>query len=123
MWRDVHKQQIIKKLKTTKHTCTNWSIMGGILNKKMCEIHFTFPLLHEHQEIKWKCYVNKSDIKSLNYDLIFGRDIVQELGINLCFNTAEIKWDNASIPMQSSQKLDGEFCDFLSKNYFTFTIL
>ena len=34
---------------------------------------------------------------------------MHEIGIDICFSTAEIIWDNASIPMQSVDKTTEEF--------------
>ena len=59
--------------------------------------------------------MDKSDQKSCNYDLIIGRDLMLEVGIDVCFSTAEIKWDNASTPMQSVDKLDKNLVDNFEK--------
>jgi len=38
-----------------------------------------------------------------------------EIGIDLCFSSTEIRWDNASIPMQSVDKLDKQLVDNFEK--------
>ena len=38
-----------------------------------------------------------------------------EIGIDLCFSSTEIRWDNASIPMQSLDKLDIQLVDNFEK--------
>jgi hypothetical protein len=43
------------------------------------------------------------------YDLIIGRDLMHEIGLDICFSTAEIIWDDASIPMQSADKSTEKF--------------
>ena len=35
-----------------------------------------------------------------NYDMIIGRDILSELGINLNFKDMTVQWDTAVIPMK-----------------------
>ena len=52
--------------------------------------------------------MDESKGNTCQYDLIIGRDLLHELGIDICFSKAEIRWDNASIPMQSMENLDAE---------------
>ena len=44
-------------------------------------IDFTFPALIAMDVVTWKCHVDKSD--KGRYDIILGRDILTELGLNL----------------------------------------
>ena len=44
-----------------------------------------------------------------------GRDLLHELGIDLCFSTAKMTWDNASIPMQSVDKLQLDYVDIFEQ--------
>jgi len=74
-------------------------------------LSFTLPAFHQHREIKWNCYVDESDPKSSQYDMIIGRDLMHEIGMDILFSTTEMKWDNATTPMQSYNKLDEEFVD------------
>jgi hypothetical protein len=45
-------------------------------------------------------YVNESDARLNSYDMIIGRDLLQELGIDLLFSLGVIKWDKASVPIE-----------------------
>ena len=108
--------KVIRTLKISKEKQTNWETKGGNFSTSgKCLVNFTLPALHEHRVITWNCYVDKSDQKSCNYDLIIGRDLMLEVGIDVCFSTAEIKWDNASTPMQSVDKLDKNLVDNFEK--------
>ena len=49
--------------------------------------------------------------ESSHYDMIIGRDLMHEIGLDIVFSKAEMVWDNASIPMQSYEKLHEEFVD------------
>jgi hypothetical protein len=73
------------------------------------EITFTLPALHKHRQITWNCYLHESNAKSISYDFIIGRDLMHEIGIDICFSAAEVKWDDASIPMQPVDKSTEEF--------------
>jgi hypothetical protein len=53
--------------------------------------------------------VNASNSKAISSDLIIGRDLMHEIDIDICFSAAEVRWDNASIPMQSTDKSTKEF--------------
>jgi hypothetical protein len=107
---------LIGKLKTTKVKETKWTTKSGSFKTdKKCKVTFTLPAFHEHRKINWNCYVDNSDPGTCNYDLIIGRDLMHEIGIDICFSKAEIIWDNASIPMQSVDKLVDQFVDQFEK--------
>jgi hypothetical protein len=53
--------------------------------------------------------VDESNAKLISYDLIIGRDLMHEIGIDISFSAAEVRWDNASIPMQPVDKSTEEF--------------
>ena len=43
--------------------------------------------------------------------MIIGRDLLHELGIDILFSKAEMVWDNATVPMQSINKLTGNWAE------------
>ena len=103
-------QNLVKTLKTTKENRTKWTTKAGNFSThRKCEIIFTLPALHKHRQITWNCYVDESNANSISYDLIIGRDLMHEIGIDICFSAAEVRWDNASIPMQPVDKSTEEF--------------
>ena len=101
---------MIGKLKTTKGKKTKWKTKSGsFYTDTKCQIKFSLPAFHEHRKISWNCYVDNTDPEFCNYDLIVGRDLMFELGMDICFSEAKIVWDNASIPMQETDKLNEQF--------------
>jgi hypothetical protein len=103
-------QNLVKILKTTKENRTKWTTKAGDFSShRKCEISFTLPAFHKHRQITWNCYGDESNAKSISYDLIISRDLMHEIGIDICFSTAEVRWDNASIPMQPVDKSTEEF--------------
>jgi len=56
------------------------------------------PEFHEHRIIEHKLHV-APDI--INYDMIMGRDLLEELGIDISFKNMSITWDDVSIPMKN----------------------
>jgi len=63
------------------------------------KLQFMLPELSETKLIKWKMHVVEST--TMNYDIINGRDILEELGIVINFKTKQITWDEVSVPMRS----------------------
>ena len=55
-----------------------------------CRIHFTLPAFHKHRETTWNCHVDEADPATCNYNLITGRDLMHEVGIDICFSTSEV---------------------------------
>jgi len=60
-------------------------------------LQFTLPELHEKRLINWDFHVTR---QSFNYDMIIGRDLLTELGIEFSFKKQTITWDTAEIPMK-----------------------
>jgi hypothetical protein len=99
-----------KTLECTLDKKTKWiTKAGNFTTNRKCEITFTLPAQHKHKEITWTCYVDESDNDSSTYDLVLGRELMHEIGIDICFSAAEVRWDNASIPMKSVDKSTQEF--------------
>jgi hypothetical protein len=104
------KKQKRETLKTTKENRTKWTTKAGNSSThRKCEITYTLLALHKHRQITWNCYVDESNAKSISYDLIISRDLLHQIEIEICFSAAEVRWDNASIPMQTVDKSAEEF--------------
>ena len=105
-------QSLLGDLKTKKDKKTKWTTKAGKFSTtKKCKVAFTLPAFHQHREIKWDCFVDESSPESSHYDMIIGRDLMHEIGMDIIFSKAEMVWDNASISMQSYDKLHEEFVD------------
>ena len=61
------------------------------------KIILKLPELNQSAEIYTKCHLTD---KSLNYNLILGRDILHELGIIFNFKNKTITWQEVSILMK-----------------------
>jgi len=112
-------ESLIKNLKTTKDKTTKWTTKAGKFStSSKCNVTFTLPAFHEHREVTWNCYVDQTCQKSCKYDMIIGRDLMHEIGMDILFSKAEMVWDNASVPMQSFDKLDSEYIDMFEDEIF-----
>ena len=98
--------KLVEDLKQTREKKTKWRTKAGnFTTSNKCNITFKLPAFYEHREITWNCYVDKTDNKIFNYDLIIVRDLIHEIGINILFKDAVIEWGATTIPMESTDKL------------------
>ncbi len=97
------------RLKKSGEAKTVWTTPAGALKTTVkCRAQFMLPELHDNRLIEWDLHVTK-DLGT--YDMIIGRDILQDLKIDIKFSTSTIEWDNSEIPLKDSdtQAKDGFF--------------
>jgi len=94
-------RQLVKNLKTNRHAAqTNFTTAAGnYTSNEAVRTQFTIPELHDDRIVEWKFHVAD---ELGPYDLIIGRDLLRELQINLHFDSLEIEWDEARVPMRDS---------------------
>ena len=95
-------KQVVRKLKIVKNASKMvFNTPGGqLISNSTCKVLFQLPELNSSRTIEWKCQVNDSKVPT-NYDMIIGRDLLEELGINIQFSDGTIEWDDAQLPMRS----------------------
>ena len=99
-------KKLVKGLSLTKEKKTRWTTKAGKFStSERCKATFTLPAFHKHCEVQWNCYVDNSDPATCKYDMIIGRDLMQEIGLDILISKQEMVWDNASVPMQSIDKV------------------
>jgi hypothetical protein len=87
-----------QKLKALKMAGTVWSTPAGEMEtRQKCRAQFTIPELHDNRLIEWNVHLTK-DLGS--YDMIIGRDIIQDLKIIINYSTQTIIWDDVDIPLK-----------------------
>ena len=64
-------------------------------------------------------YVNESDARLNSYDMIIGRDLLHELGIDLLFSLGVMKWDNATVLMRDPSQLRSTEIDAFEAKVFS----
>ena len=66
-----------------------WTTAAGVLTTtKYVNVNLTLPELHEKQMITWKMHVTISD---LNYDMIIGRHLLSELGMDIMYSKCHVE--------------------------------
>ena len=105
--------KLVKELKQTREKKTKWRTKAGkFTTSNKCNVTFNLPAFHEHREITWNCYVDPTEPNTIcNYDMIIGRDLMHEIGINILFKEGIMEWDNATTPMQSIDKLQDNYLE------------
>jgi hypothetical protein len=63
---------------------------------KTKKLEFSLPELHANRKIRKSFHIVNLDIK--RYDMIEGRDLIIELGLDAKGSDLSIKWDDAAIP-------------------------
>ena len=94
--------EIVKRLELINVEPTSWTtVAGNFSTTKQTTIVFSLPALHEKRTIETLVHVTPN---LRNYDMILGRDLLQELGIILNFQNATVQWEHAICPMKSTDK-------------------
>ena len=69
---------------------TTWTTKAGsFVTKEKCDVTLRLPEFHEGKSIDWTVYVDSSDSELATYDMIIGRDMLKELGIDLRENSLD----------------------------------
>ncbi len=90
----------LKRLKDNNKK-TVWTTPAGELHTtERVRTQFTIPELHDNRMLKWDLHVTK-DLGI--FDMIIGRDIMRDLGMDVKFSTNTIEWDNSEIPLRDSE--------------------
>lgn len=91
-------RKYVSKLKLLKDTSTVWSTPGGELQtNKKCRAQFSLPELHDNKLLEWNLHVTE---KLGAYDMIIGRDIIQDLKLNISYENNTLQWGPSEIPLK-----------------------
>jgi hypothetical protein len=111
-------RSFVKKYAKTRSTSTTWTTKAGTFETtRKVKCTFTLPEFHQGKDISWTMFVDESDNKLGTYDMIIGRDLLHELGIDLLFSSGEMNWGQAIVPMRDPSELRD--CDTLENEIFS----
>ena len=98
------------KILIKQDNSTTWNtVAGSFFTKYKAKVSFKLPSLHETRVIETKMHVTP---KLEKYDMIIGRELLQELGLTLNFGDKTIVWDTAIAPMKNINS--NNLMDFVS---------
>jgi predicted aspartyl protease len=100
------KMEHAKKLKVKVDQDTTWATAAGVIStSKTAKANFTMPELDHTMVIQWDFHLAKH---LASYDMIIGRDLLQDLGIKMDFDDMTVNYQHVSIPMKPK---DGTYED------------
>ena len=96
----IHNSFLCTNKFNTRNTSANkWSTMAwSFLTSCEAEIKIKLPELHFTAQIFAPFHITS---RKSNYNIIFGRDLLQEIGINLDFQNNFVDWKETKTPMKS----------------------
>ena len=93
-------ESLVQQSKCLQVLPVSWTtVAGNFTTNKQAEITFKLPTLHEKRIVTSVVHVTS---KLNTYDMIIGRDLLQELGIVLNFKENTIIWDDSITMMQGN---------------------
>ena len=80
---------------------------GTVKTGESAKVEFSLPEFHPDKLIEWRVHLTE---KLGSYDMIIGRDILSEMGIDIHFSTHTCTWGHSKIPMRpSSVKIEQSY--------------
>jgi hypothetical protein len=88
-----------KQRNTTKQ---QWSTKGGVFSTDVrCAVPFYIVDFTTNKLVDWTFHVDsQTKSSSAGYDMIIGRDLLFNLGIDIKFSSGTLKWEDTKIPMR-----------------------
>jgi len=89
----------VAKLKVKRSTPAQWNTAAGSFSTiARCALEFALPELSPSKVVKASVHVTQQRLG--NYDMILGRDLLEELGLQMNFAEHTIRWGDGEIPMK-----------------------
>ena len=92
------RSRLVKNLKQENTGTNQWKTAAGkVATSKKAKLMFSLPEFYESKIIQFWAHVFNNNI---DYDMIIGRDLMAELGIDISFKRQCINWGEAEVPMR-----------------------
>ena len=105
-------KKFVNRLPTKQVQGTTWKTKAGqFATNRKCRVTMSLPEFHTGRDVTWTCYVDESDHELSRYDMIIGRDLLEELGMDFLFSKNIMMWDNATVPMRHPEWLSDALID------------
>ena len=83
---------IPKVRRRRKSKATKWDTRGGnFTTSAKANVKFKMPELDKSKNVTWSMHVDDTPNTSKRYDMILGRDLLQELSLDILFSECEIR--------------------------------
>ena len=98
-------RRLIGKLHPEKDAVMQWHTQArNITTNLKVKVDFTLPAISATNVVTWKCHMDESS-KGIN-DMILGRYLLLELGINISFPEHVIKADDGTLKGSTTTMVD-----------------
>ena len=95
----INNKQCIEGLRLNKSKVTEWRTSAGVfITNKQVRLQLKLPEFYENRIITYNVHVTEN---TSTYDMIMGRDMLKELGIQINFGADSVTWDDVTIPMKT----------------------
>jgi len=88
-------------------TTEQWMTKGGsFTTKAKCRVPMILPDFTRQTKIEFDCHVDSTQKSArTHYDIILGKDFMQEFGIDILNSSLTLRWDGIEIPMRDFGEL------------------
>ena len=108
----------VKKLRLQHSTSTTWNTKAGnFTTNATCKIKFSLPEFYENRLVDWTAHVDDSDGPH-KYDMIVGRDLLENLGLVLNFADKTVCWGDSTVLMKDPTFLKQSLTDYQTDNFY-----
>ena len=102
----------VKHLNCTPTGDQQWTTKAGSFNtSRKAMVSFILSELQPEKTITWEFHVDEG--RTTHYDLLIGRDLLNEVGIDLLFSSKCISWEGHTTPMKDPLEFKEKTLDFL----------
>ena len=84
-----------------------WMTKGGQFETSAsCEIQMKLLDFSSSRTVTWRFHVDKnSKSETENYDMIIGKDLMQNLGLDVKYSNLTLQWEQLEVPMRNYGEL------------------
>ena len=93
-------KQCVEGMKLNRSKVTEWRTSAGVFTtNQQTKLNIKLPEFFENRVVMYDVHVTEN---TSFYDMIMGRDMLRELGIQINLSTNSVTWDEVSIPLKPS---------------------
>ena len=87
-----------------------WTTKGGLFETNgICPAKFYLPEFSTQECVKWNFHVDTTKrVTKSRYDMIIGRDLLEQLPLDIKFSDKTMSWQGITIPMKLADELDSQ---------------
>ena len=83
-----------------------WQTRAGQFNTAgKATLKFMLPEFVTKPKLEYEIYIDASNAKNSPYDMVLGREFLQEFGMNIRFSGCEVEFEGATVPMRNRDTL------------------